>query len=82
MCVCVCVRVRACVCVCVYIYIYIYIYLIEHNRHFFVYIFFVNALELPHRSYDIRRELIDKPSTSCYFPSIQAKTKASRSTAY
>ena len=44
-------------------------YLIEYNRHFFLYIFFVNTFELPYQSYDIRQELFDKPSIISFFPS-------------
>ena len=48
-----------CVCVCVFVfgqYFFIDTYLIEHNRHF------LSIYSLPYRSYDIRRELVDKPS--------------------
>ena len=38
-------------------------YLIEHNWHFFD-----NPFELPYWSYDIRQELVDKPSIISYFP--------------
>ena len=40
----------------------------EHNRHFLSTYFFVNPIELPYRSYDIRREMADKPSIISYFP--------------
>ena len=80
MCVCVCLHIY------IYIYIsckmmefkicifwqhfFIDTYLIEHNIHFFVYIFFfVKPFELPYWSYDIWRELDDKPSIISYFPS-------------
>ena len=56
-------------CPILYIYIYIYIYLTEHNRHFLSTYFFVNPFELLYLSYDIRRELVDKPSIISYFPS-------------
>ena len=49
------------------LYIYIYIYDWRFQA-FFVYIFFINHFQLPHRFYDIRRELVDKPS-KIYFQS-------------
>ena len=65
----------------IYIYIYIYwqhffidIYSIEHNRHFLSTYFFVNSFELLYRSYDIWRELVDKPSVISYFPSTFCQT--------
>ena len=42
----------------------------------FVYIFFVNPFELPYQSYDIRQELVDKPSMISYFPSTFCPTLA------
>ena len=53
----------------IYIYIYIDAYLIEHNIHFLSTYVFVNHFKLPYRSYDIQRELVDKPSIISYFPS-------------
>ena len=52
-----------------HIHTHTHIYLIEHDRHFLSTCVFVNPFELPYRSYDIRRELIDKPSIISYFPS-------------
>ena len=46
-----------------------YIYVTERKRHFLSSYFCVNPFELPCCSYDIRRELIDKPSIISYFPS-------------
>ena len=54
--ICVCVCVCACVCVCVCVCLWNIIDI------FCLHIFFVNPLELPYWSYDIRRELVDKPS--------------------
>ena len=48
--------------------------MIAHYRHFFVYIFFVNPFDLPYRSYDIWRELVDKLSIISYFPSTFSPT--------
>ena len=62
-----------------YIYIYFFFFFgsISSLIHFWLniidifcqHIFFVNPLELPYWSYDIRRELVDKPSIISYFPS-------------
>ena len=49
-----------------YIYIYIWLNIID----IFVYIYFVYPFELPYWSYDIRKELADKPSIISYFPSV------------
>ena len=49
-------------------HIYIYISLIEY-RYFLSTYFFVNPFELPYWSYDIRQELVDKPSIISHFPS-------------
>ena len=43
--------------------------MIEHYRHFLSTYFFVNPFELPSRSYDIRREWVNKPSIISYYPS-------------
>ena len=48
--------------------------MIEHKRHFLSTYFFVNPFELPYRSHDIRRELIDRPSIINYFPSTENTT--------
>ena len=60
MCVCVCV----CVCVCTFMQHFFDAYL---NVHFCQYIFF-NPFELPNRSYDIQRELVNKTSIITHFP--------------
>ncbi len=59
-----------------HIYVYVYFGSISSLIHIwlniigiFVYIFFVNPFELLYWSYDIRRELVDKPSIISYFPS-------------
>ena len=54
---------------CVHFCIHIDTYLIENYRHFLSIYIFVNPLELSYRSYDIRWELVDKPSMISYFPS-------------
>ena len=60
----------------IYLSIYIYIYwqhffidtyLIGHNRYFLSTYFFVNPFKLLYWSYDIRWELVDKPSIISYF---------------
>ena len=43
--------------------------MIEHNRYFLSTYFFVNPFELPYRSYDIRQEMVYKPSMISYLPS-------------
>ena len=67
------------ICIKGYVFVYIYIYwqhffidtyLIEHDRLFLSTCSFVNPLRLPYLSYDIRRELVDKPFIISYFPSI------------
>ena len=59
---CVCLCVCVCVCVCVHIWLNI----LDISVNIF---FFVTPFELPYRSYDIRQELVNKHSISCYFPS-------------
>ena len=49
-------------------YIYIYIYSWLNIMNFLSIYFFVNPFELPYWSYDIRWELVDKPSIISNFP--------------
>ena len=57
-----------------HIYIYIYIYIWLNIRNIFAFVFFVNPFKLPYQSYDIRQELVDKPSIISYFPSTFCST--------
>ena len=65
-----------------HIYIYVYFGGISSLIHvwlniidiFCLHIFFVNPFELANRSYDIRQDLVDKPSIISYFPSTFCQT--------
>ena len=69
-----CVCVQSWIYIYIFIYIYTYIYIWLNIIDIFVYIFF-NPFVLPYRSYDIWRELVDKPSIMSYFPSTWEITK-------